>query len=167
MKARDAMSSNIQTGKELPRRCISPEMHLLDVLPLLLETPERRLTVRDNQKALGVVDESSLLESLGRLLPARDDSSVIVMECRPEEYSASAIARAVEDADAHLVDMISRPSDDGRISVTLRVRLTDPSAAVRSLERYGYDVVDSGGRAIANSAIAEDRLNALQVYLNV
>ncbi|MBO4965665.1 MAG: hypothetical protein J6C81_05310 [Muribaculaceae bacterium] len=167
MKARDAISYNIPTGKELPRRCVSSETHLLEVLPLLLDAPERRLTVREGKETLGIVDEQSLLEGLGRLLPARDDSSIIVMECRPEDFSASVIARAVEDADAHLVDMMSSPTADGKISVTLRIRLTDPSAAIRSLERYGYDVVDTGGRAMANEAVAEERLNALQVYLNV
>lgn len=161
------MSINSQRGSALPERCVASDMPVLEVLPQLLASADRRLTVCDGRDAIGVIDESSMLEGLGRLMPARDDSSVIVVECAPESYSASSIAHAVEDADAHLVDMISRPGSEGRLNVTLRVRMTDPSAAVRSLERYGYEVVESSGREMANAAVAEERLSALQVYLNV
>ena len=67
------------------------------------------------------------------------------MECRPEDYSASQLAHAVEDSDAHLVGLLSTPSDDGRLRVTLRVRHCDPSAAVHSPERYDYKVVEAYG----------------------
>ncbi len=101
-------------------------MPVVNVLPLLLDTPEGLLGVRSGNGFEGVIDRDSLLEGLGRMIAPRDDCSVITLECVPADYSASRIAHAVEeDSDAHLVDMWSTPSEDGKIQVTLRVRRED------------------------------------------
>ncbi len=155
-------------GSVGPRRTVSADEQLVDVLPKLLDAPSRELRVADGDRELGVIDTRSMLEALGRMIAARDDASTLTVECPPSDYSASAIARAVEDADAHLVDLWSAPSDDGaNIRVTLRVRLDNPEAAVRSLNRYGYDVVETSARPTGSATVDEERLSALQVYLNV
>lgn len=167
MKARDVISLTQFKRCDLPSRYVAAETPLLEVLPMLLEAPDRRLAVRDDSNLLGVIDETSLMNGLGRMLPARDDCSIIEIECAPHEYSASLIARAVEDADAHLVNLISRPGSDDRMRVTLRVRQSDPTPAIRSLERYGFEVVEAAGSSFAAAEVSEERLSALQVYLNV
>ncbi|MDE6684329.1 MAG: hypothetical protein K2J94_04020, partial [Duncaniella sp.] len=43
--------------------------------------------------------------SLERLFPPRDESSRLLVSCITSDYSASRIARAVEDADAHLLNL--------------------------------------------------------------
>lgn len=167
MKAKDVISLTQWKRGGLPSRCVGADTPLLEVLPMLLDTPDRRLTVQDGKNVLGIIDESSMLTGLGLLLSARDDSSEIVVECAPHEYSASLLTRAVEDADAHVVDLISHPDRDGRIRITLRVRHSDPTAAVRSLERYGFDVVEFSGPKYASAVVSDERLSALQLYLNV
>lgn len=110
---------------------------------------------------------ASLLE---RLLPGREESSVLLLTCRPTDYSASAIARAVEDCDAHLLNLnvTADTTDDGRAVVLLRVSHRDPSSVARSLERYGFQVADSGSDAVMTSD-DDARLRALEVlhYLSV
>lgn len=104
------------------------------------------------------------------MLPARDDVSTVVAECHTSHYSASALARAVEDVDAHLVDLLTNPSDRGTIHITLRFTHRDPSAVVRSLERYGYDVLEANaahGATPHTEQIAQDRLRQLYMFLNV
>lgn len=71
--------------------------------------------------------------------------------CRRSEYAASRIARAVEDCDAHLLNLnitADTPSAD-EVVVELRVSHRNPVAVMRSLERYGYtavaDIPDSTG----------------------
>lgn len=144
-------------------------MPLLEVLPRLLDTPRHELGVKDGEMPVGVIDQQSMLEGLGRMLAARDDCSVITVECRPEEYSASHLAHAVEDSDAHLVDLFTTPGDDGNLKVTLRVRHSDPTAAVHSLERYDYHVVDAHGSegGSLESEIAIERLMSLKALLDV
>ena len=163
MTAKDVIS----TRENLPPlKSVDASMPLLEVLPHLLDAPGRLLGVCEDGVTLGVIDEVSLLEGLGRLIAPRDDSSVLVVESAPQDYSASLLARAVEDVDAHLVDLISHPADDGNFQ-SLSVRTFDPTQAAMSLERYGYRVVESAAGAEADVSILAERLASLQALMNV
>ena len=140
---------------------------LPDVLPLLLDAPGRQLGVMSGDELIGVIDESSLLEGLGRMIAPRDDISYVVVELAPSAYSASSLAHAVEDVDTHLVDLWSVPSKGDTVRVTLRVRCADPSAVVASLERYGYTVVEASGSSYRDAEVAMERLLSLRAMLNV
>lgn len=169
MTAKEILSPGKTVMERCPVRMVEADMPLLEVLPRLLDTPMREIGVSDGDVSIGVIDQASMLEGLGKMIAARDDCSTITVECRPEEYSASMLAHAVEDSDAHLVDLITTPQDDGTVQVTLRVRHNDPSAAIRSLERYEFHVVDahSNEDGSRDAAIAAERLLALQTLLNV
>jgi len=169
MTAREILSPGKTVAESNPLRMIDADMPLIEVLPRLLETPMREVGVNDGGVPLGVIDQTSMLDGLGRMIAARDDCSVITVECRAEEYSASLLAHAVEDSDAHLVDMFTVPADDGYLRVTLRVRHTDPSATVHSLERYDFRVVEvyGGNCEIRDTEIAMERLLSLQAMMNV
>lgn len=80
---------------------------------------------------------------MARLMPPLQEATRLVVACHPAEFSASAIARAIEDTNAHLVNLnvTSRRLDDGRLTIELRTNHRNASAAVRSLERYGYEVL--------------------------
>lgn len=158
----------ISTRDNLPAlKSVDSEMPLIDVLPHLLDAPGRLLSVNHGDEMLGVIDETSMLEGLGRLIAPRDDSSVLLVECAPHDYSASVIAHAVEDVDAHLVDLISHPAPDGKLHITLRIRTTDPSQAAMSLERYGYRVIEAQRVPEASATILAERLASLQAIMNV
>lgn len=169
MTAREILSPGKTVAESRPVRSIDADMPLIEVLPRLLDTPRHEVGVSEDGVSLGVIDQTSLLEGLGRMIAARDDCSVITVECRPEEYSASMLAHAVEDSDTHLVDLLSVPDEDGHLRVTLRVRNTDPTSTVRSLERYDYRVVEAhgSGSGMCDATIAAERLLALQTLLNV
>ena len=167
MTAKEAITpvAKPQSGRVLPG--VGSEMPLIEVLPRLLDSPVRRLEVQEAGSVVGIIDESSMLTALGRMISARDDSSVITVECAAGDYSASRLAHAVEDADVHLVDLLSRPAPDGRVEVTLRVRSTDPGAAASSLERYGYCVTAAYGNTYADERAAMERLLNLKTILEV
>lgn len=93
------------------------------------------------------------------------DSSELTIKCAPADFMASSIARAVEDADAHLINLnvTSARHLDGSLLVHLRVNRRNRSAVARSLERYGYSVVETGSDSAAqpiDSTLA-DRANHL------
>lgn len=111
---------------------------------------------------------------LERLFPAVGESSVLTVACRRPNYSASAIARAVEDCDAHLLNLnvtsdVSSPTDplDDTLVAELRITHRDPSAVTRSLERYGFRVLEARGRDSADDEALRLRLDELIHYLNV
>ena len=167
MTARDAVSVIRRDAGEKQPGEIGGGVHLLEVLPRLLDSPERELRVVEDGKELGVIDVNSMLEALTRQIASRDDCSIIELECYPADYSASHIAHAVEDSDVHLVDMMTNPSSDGRMRVTLRVRCEDPTPTVHSLERYGYEVTGSYGHSDVGRTAALERLMGLQALINV
>lgn len=140
MKARDAIALQRGFDESAGYERVDAGMHLLDVLPRLLETPDRILSVESDGKLIGTIDSDSMLEALGRQISSRGDCSVIEVECAPADYSASLLARAVEDADVHLVDMFTTPVRHGFMRVTLRVRCEEPGVVAHHLERYGYKV---------------------------
>ncbi|MCH5236302.1 MAG: hypothetical protein J1E95_00690 [Muribaculaceae bacterium] len=169
MTAKDILSLGKTIEECHPVATVESDMPVLEIIPRLLDTPMRELGVTEDGNPLGIIDQTSLLEGIGSMIASRDDCSVITVECQPEDYSASVLAHAVEDSDAHLVDLLSSPGEEGRIKVTLRVRHSDPSAAIRSLERYDFHVIEAhaSGSDILESQIAAERLLSLQALMNV
>lgn len=168
MKARDAISLVKKTAESSDSAVrVDAGMHLLDVLPRLFESSSREVSVCENNQVIGVIDSDSMLEALSRQISPRYDCSIIELECPPADYSASVLARAVEDTDAHLVDMLTIPAEDGNLKVSLRIRCEDPTAASHSLERYGYTVTDVYGQENAEQTASLERLLALQALINV
>lgn len=168
MKAKEAISpvKIPENSGTLPQ--VGGDMPLLEVLPRLLDSPTRQLEVDDEEGIpVGIIDQTSLLDALGRMIAARDDSSIITVECAPGDYSASLLARAVEDSDVHLVDLFSVPAPEGKVNVTLRVRCADPTSVVHNLERYGYEVIEAHGDDYRAETASIERLLGLKAILDV
>lgn len=111
--------------------------------------------------------ERQLLETINRIFPESEEHSDITLVCTPAEYSASSIARAVEDADATLVSLVAYPLREGLLYLFLRINRLDPSHTVRSLERYGYTVTRAEGIINADAGLSRQRLEELNHYLNI
>ena len=169
MTAKDIISINTSDEGRRPTSKVDADMSVFDVIPVLMESVTREIGVTSEGEHIGYIDQASLLEGISRMIASRDDCCVVTIECDPQDYSASALAHAVEDTDAHLVDLLSVPADGGKIKVALRIRHSDPSAAARSLERYGYDVVETiaGQNSLSSLEIATERLLSLQALMNV
>lgn len=116
----------------------------------------------------GVITVGQMLAWMSRnMLPARADASWIVAECAPSQYSASRVAHAVEDADAHLLDLFTSRESDSTLRVFIRVALLDPTSAARSLERYGYEIIDYRAADGGFVPASRQRLDQLSVFLNI
>lgn len=83
-------------------------------------------------------------ELLDAIYPAGDGAELLIAVA-PGDYSASRIARAVEDCDRHLLNlnvMSGRTAETERLLVAVRIDSHGGLPAVeRSIERYGYDVI--------------------------
>ena len=106
-----------------------------------------------------------------RLFPFLAESSELTVSCLRDQYSASAIARAVEDADAHLLNLNVTSDITGvpnEIVVEIRVSHRHPVSVARSLERYGFNVArvkTSADDPLTREAL--DRMGELMAYLKV
>lgn len=102
------------------------------------------------------------------LFPPVGESSILSVACFPVNYSASQIARAVEDCDVHLLNLnlTSECLPSGEVVVDLRVGARDPGRVARSLERYGYTVVRIPEGPGPDEETMRDRVNELLRIIN-
>lgn len=92
------------------------------------------------------------------------------MRCRRSDFSASTVARAVEDCDAHLLNMnvTSLPGEQyGEVVVDIRVNVRNGYGIARSLERYGYEVDEVVADDDMLSDTMRDRLDLLIKNLEI
>ena len=115
------------------------------------------------------------------LYPPMPDSARLLVGCRREDYSASRLAHAVEDCDAHLLNlnvtasgMEWRPSPASEsgdpkfpVIVDLRVSHRNADSIARSLERYGFTVLEADAPDSSDGDVLRERLDHLWRYLNV
>ncbi len=115
-----------------------------------------------------------------QLFPPVADSSRLLVGCRREEYSASRIAHAVEDCNAHVLNLnvtsfgerknyddIDEDSDAKfSVIIDLRVDHRSPESVCRSLERYGYTVLTASCESGDDSTTAS-RIDELIHYLGI
>lgn len=103
-------------------------------------------------------------EKLSFLFPQLPDSCELLITCHPDNYSASTIARAVEDCNAQLLTLAvtSMRNPMGWPIISLRINHLDPSAVSRSLSRYGFEsILESSTEESAAHRRARDNANAL------
>lgn len=106
-----------------------------------------------------ITGELTPMERFSALSPQKHDSSELLLTCHPSDYSASAIARAVEDCDAQLLGLSvsSMRDDNGRPVVSICVNRLATDGIERSLARYGFETIYS-----SNPASEEDRRRAME-----
>lgn len=126
-------------------------------------------------------NKPAILTAPEELFPAVPDWTRLQVVCPREDYCASRIARAVEDCDAHVLNLNvssfggkvfgSHAGTDGKSDVTFDIRIDrrDPERVCRSLERYGYTVVASAGSATAGAddSAAMENYRHLMRYLEI
>ncbi len=108
-------------------------------------------------------------ELLARLFPPLGDSCRLVIACRKNAYAASIVARAVEDCDAHLLNLnvTSEVTDEGDMIVELRVGINNGESVARSLARYGYEVVSVEPETHIDNDTMRSRIDELMRYINM
>jgi hypothetical protein len=147
---------------------VDAAMPLVNLISTISNASEGRLAVTENGQRIGTLTAQSLLSGLSTLTASDDDGSVVEMHCPTANYSASEIARATEDVNVAISDLYTHPDGNGALLITLRLRTDDPSAAIRNLQRYGYEVTDSyTHRPNMSITTAIERFAALQAILNV
>lgn len=126
----------------------------------------KELVLKDDKNT-----ELSADMSVENLFPPLPDSSTLLLTVAPAQFSASELARAVEDCDAHLLNMnvTSRRTPQGHFVLHIRVDRRNPAHVVRSVERFGYNVieVDAPDEGSEADNTARDRVKQLLRILEI
>ena len=110
-----------------------------------------------------------MAQKMARLFPSVEDSCRLTMTCRKSDYAASIVARAVEDCDAHVLNLnvTGETTPTGEMLVELRVGLNNGERVARNLARYGYEVV----KIVHENAVDDDtmrcRIDELMHYIEL
>ncbi|MCM1004906.1 MAG: hypothetical protein NC402_01265 [Prevotella sp.] len=136
------------------------------VLAAMVNEQSASVSVSDDLQTHTLTDWQ-MLQALGHMLPYNDECSEIEITCPANSYSASALTLAAEDADAPVLSLLAYPADAGMLNVYLRINRSDPSQAVRSLERHGFTVTNATGAEYADAEMSRERWEELQHYLNI
>ena len=101
-----------------------------------------------SDKNVEKVPELSCYESLKlemeRLMPYSPDVSRFTVLCRRSDYSAGTIARAIEDCNAHVLNLnlTGESLKEDMVAVDVRVDRKNIASIVRSLARFDYMVLN-------------------------
>lgn len=98
------------------------------------------INTQKNGDSAQTADYRSELE---RLMPYDPDTTRFTVLCSRQDYSAGRIARAVEDCNAHVLNLnvTTDCAGENMIAVDLRVDRVNIESIARSLARYDYTVV--------------------------
>ena len=136
----------------------------------LLFSATKIVRISYNKKKLTAKD--SKIYDLEVLFPQLGDESHILLGCRREDFSASRIAHAVEDCDAHLINLnvLAMEHPQAETLVDIRVNRRNPVEVARSLRRYGYDVLEinnAGPEEDCGDNTLRERIDQVPHYLNI
>lgn len=113
-------------------------------------------------------DDKSTFED--HFFPRIEEWSILTLACSQEDYSASRISRAVEDCDCHLLNLnitSSRHVETGWPLVEIRVSAANAMSVARSLERYGFEIVDMQSSSAIQGTADTSRIEELLRYLEL
>lgn len=146
---------------------ISENTSLTSVIAAMTESESNRINILSDDGIQISATAWQALNAVASMMPHSPEVSEIEILCHPSRYSASSVARAVEDADAALLTLLTYPAKHGMLNIYIRTNRSDPSSVVHSLERYGYEVSAATGPEYTDADTANKRLCELQHYLNI
>lgn len=129
------------------------------------------VTVIDDvtEAPIGVIDKDAMIKAVAGLFPQLDESAELTITCPPSQYSASAIAHAVEDADAHLLNLnvTAGTEPDSLTTVMLRVNHSRGESVAKSLARYGYETIEIATPGGMPASEMMERAREFMRYLDI
>lgn len=175
MTAKDAINPSLNSANAADIVAVGSAMPLGMLIDRMVDMGSDVVAVTDDEaagsKLLGYADALSALRLYARLFPQLQESTELTVLIPARQYSASSIARAVEDADAHLLNLnvVEGTTADCVTTAEIRVNHSRGESVARSLERYGYEVTSMtlNGRGTLTNDTTANRARALLHYLDI
>lgn len=96
--------------------------------------------VNDQEKYIGTITQSSLLQSLSNILSIKEEGFLFLFTMNIVDFSATEICNLVEKNESKILHLyIDNNSNTSQINVYLKIQTKDPEAVQQSFDRYNYD----------------------------
>ena len=103
---------------------------------------------------------------IDELYPAIEGSSHLLIGCRKSDFSASRIAKAVEDCDAHMLNLNVMRDESMHYDLLADIRINRISG--EAVARYGFYVISfSTGSSDSTDSSLQRRVDELLHYINL
>jgi len=148
---------------------VTMEQHLFEVIGLAAKLKLSLIPVLDkNNHYKGVITTNDIIRHLAGISSMDQPGGLIVLELLERDYSLTQIAQIVEGNNMKVLSLyITSPPDSTRLQVTLKVNSRDLSSAIRTFERYNYEVKTWLTSDDALDSFYSDRFDMLMKYLNI
>lgn len=143
--------------------------HVFEAARLMLQYEMRLLSVVDEEWTFqGVVEKSTVLESLTHMLNLAEFGSVITLELQQRDFTLSEIVHIIETEGAKILGITveQSKSSEGSFKVSIKLNLKDVSRVTAALRRYDYTVLTESGNEAFGRDI-EHRADELIKYLDM
>lgn len=152
----------------LPKPFVNENQHFYEVLKLASTFKLSLIPVLDdNEKFLGTITLSKLLEELSEMASMKENGGLIVLELNVNDYYLSEIARIIESNDAKILSLyISSPADSTKLEVTIKINRIDLSAIIQTFERFNYSIKASFHESVQDDDLKE-RFQSLMKYFDL
>lgn len=123
--------------------------------------------VTHDEKFVGVITFQNLLFYFSQVNSIVDNGGIIELEINKNDYSLTEIARIVESNEAIILSCyVSSIKNSSKISVTLKLNITDLKHVIATFDRFEYSVSASYQESEYIEQM-KDRYDELMKYLNM
>lgn len=122
---------------------ISPETTIERAALIMQQNRISALPVLEQEKLVGIITTTDVMEILLRAIGIDDDSSRLVVVVKDRVGCISDISRILKDQNINVRSLVSLPEKDypGVYQLVMRVGAADSRKAVESLEKAGFRVL--------------------------
>ncbi|KPK81916.1 MAG: hypothetical protein AMS27_15065 [Bacteroides sp. SM23_62_1] len=143
--------------------------HIFEVIELVSRLNLTVVPVLDKEKKyLGLITQTDLLHHFADLSALSNPGSIIELDLNINDYSLSEIARIVESNDAKILGLyISSPEDSTKMTITIKLNITDITSIVQTFNRFNYDVKASYLQSDEMDDLLNNRYELFMRYLSI
>jgi acetoin utilization protein AcuB len=124
-------------------RTVGPMYTVEEAARLMTTQKISALPVTENDRLVGIVTETDVLELFVRAMGVLEPSSRLDIILRDPEVGLGEVVRAVEETGTRIVSLMTLGKPGGEREVVLRVATINPGPAVTALRDRGYLVRDA------------------------
>jgi acetoin utilization protein AcuB len=143
--------------------------HIFEVIELVSRLNLTVVPVLDEEKKyLGLINHTDLLHHFAELSALRNPGSIVEIELNMNDYSLSEIARIIESNDAKILGLyVSTPEESTKMTLTIKLNITDITSIVQTFNRFNYDVKASYLQNDEMESLLNNRYELFMRYLSI
>jgi len=125
--------------------------------------------IDDDEKFLGIIFKEDIVDELNEVFRVLDDGTVMEFEVPSEHFRMSEMIRIIEQNDARVLSIASRPSIDSPVAqiITTKMEAQEPFRLQQALEKMGYPVTYSSANTFEFLDDMSYKAQALLRYLEI